>query len=394
MKETKGKIKILNVLTYIGDGGLEMLVYRIYSGLDKNKYDLEICTMLDQKDNFLTENFRNVCGNIISLDFINKNPGIFDFLKNIKQFFILAAVIRKGKYDIVHSHDFFAAFITRLAVILNKITFSGKPSKVFITYHNIYYWLKPLHHFLNRILSIFTTNIICVTRSVMEYSLEKEKINKNKFKVIYNGVNSEEFYPDDKLRNEQRELLGYKNDDFVICNVGVYSVRKGQIYLLKAYNELRKKYNNLKLVLVGSVREHEIEIYNEMIDFVKNNNLGNSVKFLGTTKEVNKIYNMIDLFVMCSITEGFGLAAYEAMLTEKVCIFSDIPPFLELIKNGENGYIFKNRDYESLIDKINDILTNVNNLNVMGKKVRKYVEENLSEKNMINEYNNVYSFNI
>lgn len=390
MPTTTNKIRVLNVLTCIGDGGLEMLVYRIYMGLDKDKYELNICNLVKSKENFLVKDFKNICNNLTSLNFHNKNIKISGYLNNIVQFLKLFKLIRSGKYDIIHSHDFFAAFITRLAVILCKITFSLKPKKVFITYHNIYYWLKPIHHIANRILSYFTTSIICVTKSVKEYGIEKDKIKEKKFIVICNGVNSKVFFPDISIRESQRAKIGYTDNDIVICNVGVYSVRKGQIYLLKAFNALTKKYKNIKLALVGSIREHEMDIYKEMVSYIKENKLEDFVKFVGTTKEVNRIYNMIDVFVMCSIVEGFGLAAYEAMLAEKICIFSDIPPFLELIRDKENGFIFENKNSESLEEVLDYVLFNLSNLKEMEKKSRKFVEENLSENNMIAIYDKIY----
>jgi glycosyltransferase involved in cell wall biosynthesis len=387
----KSKIRILNVLTGIADGGLEMLVYRIYKGLGREKYDLNICTLTRGEKGFIEDNFRSVCNYVDSLDFVNKNINIKGILTNIFQFFKLYKLIRSGNYDVVHSHDFFAAFITRVAVVLCKITFSKKPKKVFITYHNIYYWLKPIHHFSNRILSNFTSNIICVTKAVKDNSIAKEKIKENKFIVIRNGVNSKEFFPDMLIRKSQRSEIGYNDNDIVICNVGVYSERKGQIYLIKAFNNLLKKYKNIKLALIGSTREYELEIYNEMVNYVNDNNLNEYVKFIGTIKEVNKIYNMLDIFVMCSITEGFGLVAYEAMLAEKICVFSNIPPFLELIKDKENGFIFENKNVTSLEQVLDYVISNLSNLKWMEKVSRKFVEENLSERNMITDYDRIYS---
>jgi glycosyltransferase involved in cell wall biosynthesis len=264
----KSKIRILNVMTGIDDGGLEMLVYRIYKGLGNEKYDLNICTLTRGEKTFIEEGFRSICNNFISLDFVNKNINIKGVLKNLFQFFKLYKLIRLGNYDVVHSHDYFAAFITRVAVILCKITFSRKPKKVFITYHNIYYWLKPINHFSNKILSYFTNNIICVTKAVKDNSIAEEKIKDDKFIVIRNGVNSKEFFPDNVARKSKRNEIGYNDNDIVICNVGVYSERKGQIYLIQAFKGLLKKFKNIKLALVGSTREYELEIYREMVNYV------------------------------------------------------------------------------------------------------------------------------
>ncbi len=386
------KIKVLNIVATIDDGGLEMLVYRIYKSLDREKYDLYVCSLIIPPDKFITQGFKKICTNWLFLNFKNKNVGFFDFLRNISLTVKLARYISKNKFDIVHSHDFFPAFISRVAVLISRIFFY-KPKRLFITYHNIYYWLKPLHHFINKLLSYVTDNIVCVTKAVKDYALIREKINENKFVVIYNGLNSSEFFPDKSLRDFQRNFLGYSENDFVLCNVGVYSVRKGQIYLLKAFNNLLLKHKNLKLALIGSIRIHELDIYEEMVKFVKDNNLVDKVKFLDTTKEINKIYNMIDLFVMCSITEGFGLAAYEAMLAGKLCVFSDIPPFKELIEDGVNGFLFENKNSESLTKVLEYVISNFNNLYKISKNGREFVKSKLSEEEMVKKYDLLYNIN-
>ena len=386
----QNKIKVLNIVSTIDDGGLEMLVYRIYRTLDREKYDLYICSLIVPPDKFITKGFKKICSDWLFLNFKNKNVGLLDFLTNVSLTFKLARYLSKNKFDIVHSHDFFPAFITRVAVLLSRLFFY-KPKRLFITYHNIYYWLKPVHHFMNKILSYVTDNIICVTKSVKDYALKREKIKENKFVVIYNGLNSSEFFPDKNLRKSQRSIIGYSENDFVLCNVGVYSVRKGQIYLLKAFKNLLLKHANLKLALVGSIRTHEIDIYEEMVNFVKENKLEDKVIFLSTTKEINEIYNMLDLFVMCSVTEGFGLAAYEAMLTEKLCVFSDIAPFKELIKDGVNGFIFENKNSESLTKVLEYVISNFNNLDIIKKYGREFVKSKLSESEMVSHYNSLYN---
>lgn len=393
MLKSQKKIRVLNVLTCIEDGGQEMIIYRIYKGLDKDKYDLNICTLTELKDNFITNNFKNICSNLYSLSFKNKNVTVFDYPGLVFQLFRLFNIIRKGNFDVVHSHEFFAALFTRLAVLLCKLTFHKKPSRVYITYHNIYFWLKPIHHFINKLLSYITDKIICVSGSVKNEALKKEKIKEEKFIIIYNGLDSEEFFPDMDAREYQRNILGYREDDFVICNVGVYSVRKGQIYLLKAFNTLVTKFPNIKLALVGSARDYEMDIYDEMVNFVKENDLVEKVKFVGTINEVNRIYNMLDLFVMCSVTEGFGLAAYEAMLVEKLCIFSDIAPFKELIQDGVNGFLFESKNPESLTTVLENVLSNFDKFDEVRKYGREYVKSKLSEKKMVRNYNELY-FNI
>ena len=117
------KIKILNILTNINDGGLEILVYRILKGLDKSRFELDVCTLTKSVDGFLTREFKNVTDNFLELEFKNKNAGLKGALVNLINLLRLAKIIRKGNYDIVHSHDIFSPMFTRTAIIINRFIF-------------------------------------------------------------------------------------------------------------------------------------------------------------------------------------------------------------------------------------------------------------------------------
>ncbi|MBM4157957.1 MAG: glycosyltransferase family 4 protein [Ignavibacteria bacterium] len=390
--ENNRKIKVLNVLTGIDDGGLEMLVLRIYNGLNKNLFDLDLCTLIPPKEGFILDGFKRTVRNIYSFKFNNKDLNIKQTFNNFIELIKLIKLIRKEKYDIVHSHEIYSSFVTRITLLIIRILFFWRPKKIYVTYHNVYYWLKPFHRKINKFLSRFTDTIFCVSNSVMTDSINKDKIKNNKYYVIYNGINIETFYPDRNLRNIERNKYAFSEKDFIIGNVGVISERKGQMYLLKAFKPLSEKYDNLKLIFVGTPRIHENKYCIELLDYININKLSEKVKILDTKKDVNSIYNMFDLFVMSSITEGFGLAAFEAMLTERLCIFSDIPTFKELITDKKNGLFFESKNHKSLQTLLEDVYINFDKYIGIAKEGRKYVTETFSVNKMINEYEKKYIF--
>ena len=197
--------RIINILTSIEDGGLEMLVYRIYRGLDRNKFNLNICSLLPLSDSFIVKDFRTICDEIVSFKFINKNLKFRDIFINLSEFIKLVRFIYRGKFDVIHSHDFFPALITRTACFAVMILKFGKKFKIYSTYHNIYYWLTKKEHIINYLLSKITDKIICVSKTVKDYAMEKEKIHEKKLRVITNAIDSNEFYRDNSLREKIRK---------------------------------------------------------------------------------------------------------------------------------------------------------------------------------------------
>lgn len=389
------KIKILNVLTIIEDGGMETLVSRIYNGLNKyDEYEFYLCSLRKIENNYLTDFFNSVCLKIFSLDLSNKNLGFRDYLNLFIKSFYLAKWIKRNKVDIVHSHDFFSAFITRISVLISKYFLFYKPKKNFITLHNTLNWLTKTHNIINKILSFNTDKIICVSSSVYEFSKQTDKISDKKYIVIYNGIDTNVFkYYLNQFRNIRQEL-GFNDEHKLIGNVSTFSIRKGHIYLLEAFNKLIKEFPNLRLVLVGSIRDHETHIYNNLISYINDNNLGNYVVILDTRNDIYKIYNILDYYVMPSIVEGFGLALAEAMSSELICIGSDIPAFNEIITNNENGFLFKSKDTGSLTQVLYKVLTdNTIDFSKIKYNARRTILEKFSLEKMITNYHEIYKLN-
>jgi len=93
---------------------------------------------------------------------------------------------------------------------------------------------------------------------------------------------------------------------------------------------------------------------------------------------------------MSSITEGLSLAAIEAMLNERVCIFSSIGPFEELVENGKNGLIFRSKDSDDLASKMRAVLSDPGAYSAMAKEARSSLLNVFSYSKMINSYNELY----
>ena len=393
MQNSLKKIKILNVVTGVYDGGLEMLIYRIYKGLDKSRYELNLCVLVMAEESFLMSNFRGICDNIYNLNFKNKNVKITGHIKNSVEMLKLVFLMNRNNFDIIHCHEYFPATITRIALIVLRIFTYKKPKKVYTTNHSILYFLKPIHHKINKVLSRITDRIICVSKTVAEFIIETEHIDENKLLVIHNGLNPDDFFFDDEIRKSEREKYGFKEQDIVLGNVGVLSVTKGQIYILEAINKLKKTYPDLKLLIVGTSRNHEYHIGQELRKYIRDNNLSEIVKIINTTNDINRIYNIFDIFIMSSIAEGFGLTAFEAILAGNIGVFSDIDTFKELSLNGKYGLLFENKNSESLSNVLEDIIKNKKKYESLKKDAREYVVNNFSLDLMVSEYENLYNIN-
>ena len=102
-------------------------------------------------------------------------------------------------------------------------------------------------------------------------------------------------------------------------------------------------------------------------EIIKKNNLEKNVRFNDYCNHIDEKINQYDVGVMCSRAEAFGRVTVEYMTNNLVTIASDTGANPELIKDGENGFLYKYNDIEDLKNTI----LNVYNLTETQKKILK-----------------------
>jgi phosphatidylinositol alpha-mannosyltransferase len=213
--------------------------------------------------------------------------------------------------------------------------------------------------------------LIAVSKVALKYF---EKFKKPKI-VIPNGVDLETFNPKNKKIDK---LLDGKIN---LLFVGRIEERKGLIYLLKAFLILKRKYQNLRLIVAGEGPEKE-----NCKKFVRENNL-KDVVFLGSVeKELPSLYATCDIFCAPSIFgESFGLVILEAMASGKPVVGFANEGYKELMK-GKKGekFLAKPKDFKELARKIEILIKDEKLREDLGKwgikEAKKYSWEKIADK--------------
>jgi glycosyltransferase involved in cell wall biosynthesis len=296
----------------------------------------------------------------------------------------LSRLLNEHKIDIVHTHDFFSAFLVRLATPRTKV------KKVYVTLHNLQTWLNPIHHLINYWQSRHTTTIICVSEAVHKFSKLHDRLPESKYKVIRNGVDVNHFKPNDFCRRLHREEFCFSPDDIVVGTIGRLSYQKGQKFLVEAVGQLLPQFPNLKLVIVGSERADELHIKKELLSLSQQYNMTNSLIFTGGRRDTASLLNAFDVYCMPSITEGLSYASLEAMATQKTVIYSDIAPFAEIVRDKDTGLLFRSTDVSDLKEKLRFAITNPVISQSMAKRARNYVVQNHDEQRVVEQYEKLY----
>ena len=188
-------------------------------------------------------------------------------------------------------------------------------------------------------------------------------INYNQVQVLPNLLDTIHFSP--KSKNDTQ--------DFTILHVGRFERAKGVETLIKSFIFLSKKFNNLKLINVGTPRGRS---FNKCMDLLKQNNLDQKVIFTGFVDyyDLPKYYAKSDIVVVPSeIYESFSYTVAQGMACGKPVIASNIGGIPETTNYGDAGLLFEPGNVDQLTAKIELLYTNNDFREDIGKKARTYI---------------------
>ena len=197
-------------------------------------------------------------------------------------------------------------------------------------------------------------DLFCDRYVAISASVEKEilgrGIAKRRIDLIHNAVNTEKFARSRK-KAENAETSGGES----VCNIvqvaRLFPAKKGQDLLLEAAVLLREKYPALHwhMYLAGDVYRGQEEACQALHDFVKDHDLASMVTFCGNVEDVPALLQDMDLFVLPSRYEGFGIAIIEALAMGIPCVASRLDGPREILEgHPQLGRLFTPGDSADL----------------------------------------------
>jgi glycosyltransferase involved in cell wall biosynthesis len=315
-------MKIVHIITGLGDGGAEHTLFKIC------KYDTVNQHVVISLKNF-GKYFLLLKKLGIKVYCLNFN--IF-FLYN---FYILIKILKSTKPDIVQTWlihgDLLGGIAARLAGIKNIIWN--------IRYSNFETKKEKLTTIL--IIKFLTKLSYLVPQSIIVVSKKAKKIyeilgyDKKKLKFIPNGYDLTILKPSKFQRLSFRRENKIKNSTVVIGNVSRYHPKKDHFNLLDALAILQSKKIKFKCILVGTnINKDNFILANK----IKELKLSIHVKLLGQKNNITKIMNGLDIYVQSSsYGEGFPNVIAEAMACGVPCVATDVGDAAFIV--GKNGWI-------------------------------------------------------
>ncbi len=309
-------------------------------------------------------------------------------IKDLKALIELYKYFKNQKPDIVYTFTpkagllgMMASFLSRVPVRIHNIV--GMPlmeatGKKFI-----------LLKFIERLTYLFSTNLFCNSFGLKKFI--NDNLTKKDVKVIaqgsINGVDTE-FFKNTKTLDEKefiKDKFKIDKKDFVITFVGRIVKDKGINELIEAFINLSKKYNNLKLLLVGDYEEHLNPIKKEnkiLIDSL------DSIITVGFQSDIRDFLSITDLFVLPSYREGLPNSLIEAGSFGIPLLATNINGCNEIIDDGITGILVEKKSAKKLEEGIDKLLEDKELYNSIKLKVRDRIIEKYEQKYFWNELKN------
>lgn len=272
-------------------------------------------------------------------------------LKDVVALLKIYRLLRKGRFDLVHTHTSKAGILGRIAA-----RWAGVPHIVHTPHGQAFNGyagrvVTRLFVLLERWAASFTDRIIGLTDQEIRDNLERGIGNPEQFINIPSGIDLKRFETAQKRPEEAKVSLGLSPAARLIGSVGRFEPVKGHAYLLDAFTMLAPRFPDLHLVLVG-----DGELQPELRSRAQESGLIDRVLFLGWREDIPTLLHAFDLFAFPSLSEGMGRALVEAMAAGLPIVASKVCGIPEVLAHGEAGCLVEPASALSLARGIETLL--------------------------------------
>jgi glycosyltransferase involved in cell wall biosynthesis len=363
------RIKVMLLMVGLGVGGTEGQVLELASRLDRRRFEVSVCAL--KGADVIAHELRALGVRVITLD----GKGVWD----VRVLYRLYRVILAERPDVIHAFLWLANLASSLVG-----RFLGVPVVIW-SYRDVEVWKTKAHWLVDRVAVRWADAVTCCSDAVRRFVLTHMNEQEHKFATIHNGVNLEGF---GSSRRVSRSELGLREGVFVIGTVcRLYEPKKGLAVFLRALTMMRGGASAppCQLLIVGegpalgSLRDLSVEL-----------GVAGWVVFAGVRRDIAGVLPLMDVFVMPSLYEGFGIAIVEAMAAGRPVIASAVGGIPEIVVHGETGLLVPGGDAVALADAMETLLSHPEQARAMGMRGRERVRERFSIETAVQRHEQLY----
>lgn len=383
----KPKLKIAHVCPYYEPAicGVKQVVKEIAARQAKLGNDVHIFTSNWDKEKRIKKRFE-----IIDNIKVHRCRHYFKVANFVTFFPSVFSELIRGKFDIIHSHVFGHPHFV-LSALAAKLSGAKHIHTTHCPWTDAYrstagkIGLILSYNIFSRFAVKLTDKIIAITPWELSY-IQKYGGNKNKIKVLSNGMSEEFFNKITPKKNDFKKKHKIPEKDKVILFFGRLNITKAPDKFVEIAKLILKERKNITFVIIGPDEGMKNKV-KEMIKSEKKILLLDAIR---DRKEVIKMYQSADIFVLPSYREGLPLTLFEAMASGLPIVASPVNGVPYEMKELENGFLVKYGNIKKYAERINELLNNpklMKNISQNNKKKAQNYRWDLINERTLSIYN-------
>lgn len=312
-------IRILHVLSSLDAGGVEKLLQNYYARINREQFHFDFIVH-GRRKGMLEDYFREQGSRIFHVVPKSLNP--------VRNFLQMKRIIRSGNYDALHCHQ-----DAMSAVPLYLAARKGVPVRIAHSHVADVPRKKLVKRSLKGVLKMSATHYMACSRSAGTWLFGERIVDGARFRVLNNAIDERPFLFRMDIRQQVRKELGI-GAKFVVGSVSRFTFEKNHEFLLEIFGEVLKREPEAVLLLVG-----DGPLKSKILSRAGQMGIGEHIIFLGVRQDVGRLMQAMDVLVLPSRYEGFGIVLLEAQVSGLPCFVSRHVVPAEGNVTGEVEYI-------------------------------------------------------
>lgn len=366
--------------------GADKVLLELVSGLDKQKFH-PIIILPSEGVLAVALRQRDIEVHIVSYPILRRKYfNLQGVLKYVNGYFKATNRI----YKIVKNRKINLLHVNTIAV-LEGIALKRKLKVPLIWHvHEIITTPRIVYKVTSLLLGRYADQVIAVSNAVAQHLVNSGKVDKEKIKVIYNGVDNKVFNPNVKI-DYLFDEFNVPKDSIRVGMIGRVNAWKGQMDFLKATAPLLEQHPKLYLFMVGGVFKGEEQRMTDLKNAVAALPYHERIIISDFRKDTPNLHNFFDIFVLPSTRpDPLPTVVLEAMATGKPVIGYSHGGITEMVKDKYNGLLVSPNEPKFLAKSINQLLTNKELRMITGKNSLKRQNKYFSVYTYISNFSKLY----
>ncbi|HKY04209.1 MAG TPA: glycosyltransferase [Blastocatellia bacterium] len=374
--------RVLHFITSFDVGGTERQAVELLNHLAGERFDVRLAVIRK--------------GGSLFTQVADRFPRVYEFpltrfydVNALRQLLRLRTILITERINILHAHDFYSAFIGTIAARLTS-------AHVIACQRHIKLSDRRAHRWGERVIRRLAHSVLVNSDAIRDHiaandpsSLEKVRVIKNGFGATQHSLEARPATAPDSSRKQAHDQLCLElkidcDAKLVGCVASLRPV-KGHRYLIEAAARVLESRNDVHFLFVGDgPLRQELEGLSESMGVAAN------IHFLGERADAALLFSAFDLAVLASLHEGLPNTVIEAMAAESPVVATAVGGVVELIADGETGYLVPPGDSDALARRIAMVLADPGRSTSVARRARDFVRVNFGVGRMVESVEKLY----